>query len=505
MSPALKNPVLFLLTIFVASVLSCNFFQGDTGIKKTILAASMETVPPAPPEGAFQLSQFGITWFFADTPGQYGRFANGDHWVVGPVSIIYIAPLSFKSRWKRVWNGSMVNPSPRSGMDQGYDSAMYGQYGPAYDPSLNAGFPDEEYLSADNPLVLQPGSSLVSTISAPEPGARSQLESAAILTVLDTAPPDGSFRPPYCGSDKTACFNESDLQTGLLANLGSSAIAEVPDMTAIERYFERPWIDHVPGWVGGCVHPVSNMPNYGREIASQVGEGALMLHLDFSLEEKRTLLIRYVQLGIDLYGIVMDGGEENWPPNGGHASGRKWPIMFAGLMLNDPDMAGIGLRSGDYTGTGRVHFGEDGQTFYVTAEDVALDHHPDERSCEIEYTTNDIGLPEWGIVHALHPAADNKNWETVYRQCCTTNAWAGFILSALIMGQKTSWNHDVIFDYTDRYMTVEMAINGTGAWTRQWSRFTENMWDHFRADYGAIWPSGTTWQGIDLLNGLFCD
>ena len=169
-------------------------------------------------------------------------------------------------------------------------------------------------------------------------------------------------------------------------------IEGVPAMADIERYFERPWIDHVPGWVGGYIHPAGNMPDYGREFASEAGEGALVPHLDFTLEEKRTLLIRLVQLGIDLDGIVQDGGEENWPNNGGYASGRKWPVIFAGLMLGELSMSGIGLWSGDYThegGAGHVHFGEDDQTFYVTAADSTLDHHPDDRACELKYAASD--------------------------------------------------------------------------------------------------------------------
>ena len=484
---------LIILSVFLSFSLyaSCSCFQSKVREKKTLLVSDMEVILPPPPDGAFQISQFGITWYF-DATYQYGQYANGDYWVVGPVSIIYISPLSYRSRTKRVLNGSMVNPSPRSGMQQGYDSAMYGQYGPAYDPGLNAGFPDERFLSEANPLILPPGSSLVSSISAPEAGARSQLDAAAVLTVVASAPTTGSFRPPYCGSDKISHFNVSDVSTAGFVNL--TPVTDTPGMAAVERYFERPWIDHVPGWTGGYVHPVNNMPNYGREIASEIGEGALMFHLNFTNVQKQTLLIRYVQLGIDLYGIVLDGGESNWPANGGHASGRKWPILFAGLVLGDAAMASIGSSA--------VAFGEDGQTFYITRQDIDRDHHPDNRSCELEYAQADLGLPEWGIVHDSDPVADNKNWTTVYRQCCTAHAWGGFVLSALIMGQRANWNHEPLFDYMDRYMAVELILNGKGAWTRQWSRFAENMWDTYRSNYTA---EGPVWTKAGVADGLFCD
>ena len=487
----MRKLIVLLIFILCTGYTSCSCFQSKVREKKTLLVSDMEAILPPPPEGAFQIPQFGVTWYF-DADYEYGQYANGDYWVVGPVSIIYISPLSYKSRTGRVCNGSMLNPSPTNGIYQGYDSAMYGQYGPAYDPDLNVGFPGEILLSEENPLILLPGSSLVSTISVPEAGARSQLDTAAILTVVSSAPPVGSFRPPYCGSDKIPHFNVSDLSTAGLSSL--APVAETPSMAFIERYFERPWIDHVPGWMGGFIHPVNNMPNYGREIASEIGEGALMLHLNFTNAQKQTLLRRYVQLGIDLYGIVLDGGDNNWPANGGHASGRKWPIMFAGLVLGDAAMAHIGSSG--------VAFGEDGQTFYVTQQDIDRDHHPDERSCELEYAQTDLGLPEWGIVHDSNPVADNKNWTTVYRQCCTAHAWGGFVLSALIMGKRGNWNHEPLFDFMDRYMAVELIINGQGAWTRQWSDFAENMWDEYRDDYTA---EGAVWTKANVADGLFCD
>ncbi|NTU64491.1 MAG: hypothetical protein HGB05_14105, partial [Chloroflexi bacterium] len=342
---------------------------------------------------ANQLSQHGITWTFSQ-PTEYGQFANGDYWVTGPVTITAISPASILSGTRTI-HGSMINPSPSTGSTQGYDSAMYGGYGPDFSAALNVARPNGQSLSAANPLIVPPGSSLVSAISLPEAGGRVQLRTAAILTVLPAPAPAGSFRPPYTGSDKTIRFNTSQLNRARLAHL--TPVAETPSLAEVERFFERPWIDHIPNWMGGYHHPEENMPNYGREIATEVGIGALMLNLDFTPQAKETLLIRYVQLGLDLYGVAINGGEENWPPNGGHSSGRKWPIVFAGIMLADAAMQHIG--PGD--GSGTVMFGEDGQTFYVTQADIDRTHDPDLRGCYLEeYQASDLGLPEWGIVHS---------------------------------------------------------------------------------------------------------
>ena len=39
------------------------------------------------------LSQFGITWTL-DLEHEYGQFANGDYWVIGPVTVTAISPAS---------------------------------------------------------------------------------------------------------------------------------------------------------------------------------------------------------------------------------------------------------------------------------------------------------------------------------------------------------------------------------------------------------------------------
>ncbi len=451
-----------------------------------------------------QVSQFGITWTF-NKDYTVGRFANGDYWVIGPVTIIGIDPPSTQTNGRTI-NGSMVNPSPKLGTKQGYDSTMYGKYGRGknFIPNLNVARPNNRDLSARNYFVLQPHSSLVSTISITEQGHRPQLRTAAILTVLSEPAPEGSFRPPYCGSDKTIKFNKDQLNYSLLANL--KPVPGAPDIMTVERYFERPWIDHVPRWTGRYHHPTENMPDYGRDIATRIGIGAIKLNLDLTNKMKEVLLIRYVQLGIDLYGVLQDGGERNWIGSGGHASGRKWPILFAGLVLNYPDMINIGRTDiANYNPSHEeyVHFGEDDQTFYVSDKEIYeppyIKHiHPngfvyyghgkgDKRLDYLEYTQVHRGMPEWGIEHTTRPNEDGLDWNASYRRAGTANAWGGFVLAAHIMGVKELWNHDPLFDYMDRYMEVEKEYAGAGHWIRQWSRFVEKMWDAYRADYGPVW------------------
>lgn len=451
------------------------------------------------------LHQFGITWQFADHH-TVGKFTNGDFWVVGPTTLVTIEPRSTLAGG-RIMNGSMVNPSPQA-RKQGYDNQMPVN---EYDAALNVAF----NVSPEKTLTLQPHSSLVSTISIEQRvgGNDTQMQRAAVLTILPSPAPAGSFRPPYSGTDKTVRFNKSMLNYSLLKRL--APVSNTPSLTTVQNYFAAPWIDHQSGWIARYQHPRMNMPEYGREIHAQIGEGALMLHLDFEPSQKETLLIRYVQLGIDLYGVVAAGGVWNWVGEGGHGGGRKWPILLAGMVLNDPPMKSIGQKSGDYLyqngyGPGNcppdyIHFGEDDQTFYVTEFDVGLTNgptwKPDSRDAQkTPYTESDIGLPEWGIMHSHVPTASNKSIWTMYRNVAGPPFHSTALAALLTEGAKGLWNHDAYFDYTDRYMALTAADGEYSGWWSGIGTFSRNMWDRYRAQCGPVWPETATAGGDPVLS-----
>jgi len=428
---------------------------------------------------ASSVNQFGITWTF-DKAYTIGQFANGDYWVIGTVTIIGINPPS-TSVSGRVKNGSMLNPSPTND-NQGYDSAMLN-----YQSVLNVAY----QVNAANPLVISPSKSLVSTISDPETndppyGKRPQIQTCAVLTILSSAPLAGSFRPPYAGTDKTVKFNKSQLNYSLLAKL--PLLPNTPRLkqqagdaqnASVERIFERPWLDHRWGWYSDWYHPDYNMENYGRDLSTQVGIGALALNSNYIDAEKETLLIRMCQLGIDNYGVYQAGCFYAWEPDGGTASGRKFPILLAGIVLNDSSMGNIGQHA-----INDPYFGEDAQTFYVQQTSSGVYNYG-----YGGYTSADVGLPEWGIRHAHYSDPpgyryDDKTWDSGYRRCCTANSWGGFVLATLAMNAKAEWGHNALFDYMDRYMATEPKGD-----FRQWNPWVEDMWDTYRAQFGPIWPN----------------
>jgi hypothetical protein len=96
----------------------------------------------------------------------------------------------------------------------------------------------------------------------------------------------------------------------------------MPKIQKYIRFTQRPW-------VGTCFfgfeEPVENMPQYGLEYGRVVGISALLLCIDIKSQQKEPLLVNFVQVGIDLGGIVR-AGHPGWTGWGGHGSGRKLPL-----------------------------------------------------------------------------------------------------------------------------------------------------------------------------------
>lgn len=401
------------------------------------------------------IERHGVTWTLLRAK-RSGRYINGDWWVIGPVSITSITPECARED-ARVQHGAMLNPDPASGK-QGYDNATAGDIAYSrYSDQLNVA----RGVAPSTPLVVPAGSSLVSVVSHPVAGQLPQLDRCAVLTVVAEAPSPHAFRPPYCGTDKRHRWSAEALDFTCLTRL--QPVAGSPSPRELVARLEHTWLDHLPGFQGRYLHPRDNMPDYGREIADLVGAAALTLNLDIPADDKRALLIVLVQLGIDIYGVIENGGR--FDADGGQGSGRKLPMLLAGVALDDPELRALAREES-------MAFAEDAQTFYVKETSPGIFNGGHGGYCEA-----DVGLPEWGNSHADDPSRDHKSWSTdPYRRCCTANSWVGFVLAARIMGLRAEWGHPALFDYVDRYMQIEQP----GHWMRSWSPFAERMWERYR-------------------------
>ena len=451
-----------------------------------MLVAASALALPTILTAATSIISNGITWKFS-ADHETGVFVNGDPWVIGPVSVISITnnlnDPSFTP--KPGQNGSMVNPGTT--VKQGYESAITRNY----EETLNAALPNGQPISTKNPVVLQPNSTLVSTVSwlfnSPtdlEPGAprfdtttqatRSATRSAGILTVLSEAPPADAFRPPYVGADKSIKFRTSQLDYSKLPVLETPPDASAPGMASLADSFSKTWLDHVNSWIGAAHHPTLHMPNYGRDMGRLVVDATLLLFTDPAPQgknpDKDRLIIGLVQYGIDSAGIADNNG--GWQADGGHGLGRKWPILFAGALLGDDHMLNVGKWE--------TRFQENEQHFYVSQAEIDMTNSsewaPDKRVEKQPYTAEDIGKPEWGIRHVENPKADNAHWSAIYREI-NGAVCPGFALAAQLMNLKKAWNHEAFFDYCDRYMVWRTEMPPVA---NQPGNFLVAMWDTYR-------------------------
>jgi hypothetical protein len=254
------------------------------------------------------------------------------------------------------------------------------------------------------------------------------------------------------------------------------------------------------------MHPTNNMPGYGADLAIAVNDAALTLMLDYTQQEKELLLIRLLQYGLDIYGtteywpggniyttVASQGGL--WMGAGGHGMGRKLPVVLAGLMLGDTNISKYA--------DGNLYpiFQEEQQHWYIREYDVGREmlQEPDLNPPKLRttYTSDQVGIPEWGESHMYRQERDWNDWMATYRHIAVPSNY-GAALVAIMMGQKNAWNWPAFFDYCDRYNQTRTELN-MSVQTYE-SAFARDFWDTFRNDYPPVWSASG--DEAPVLQGL---
>jgi hypothetical protein len=373
---------------------------------------------------------------------------------VGPVTITAISPQPTTS--SPYLNGSVKN-LPTSNGKSGFDSR------------LNDGVDESWWFDATlrsyPPITLNPGDALVSSISLatihslPEVMRASDMSvspvaSASVLTVLGSAPSADAFRPSYCDRSQTI-YHANVLQRNLLPSLTPPNPSSTPTLAQYEALYRRPWIDTNAFLFDA---PAEYMPSYGQHIAFADSYASLLLMLNFPASQKTNLTNYFVQYGIDLYGCVQAG--YGWPAFGGHRSGRKIPIIFAGILLNDSGMKNV-------SATHPEQFGEDMQTLYIKNLPPAGSFQQAWQGATVIYgghygvhvngTPVSPGLngPYEQLQPSAWPLSGNEQLGEAYRRCCTSVSWVGEALAVHLLNGESVWNYPAFFDYVNRWMTED--------------------------------------------------
>jgi hypothetical protein len=432
-----------------------------------------------PMQAATSVSHYNATWTFSeDRPT--GVFANGEPWVVGPVTITRITPDNNAS-WDESFPGQ---PGPNSGSMrvtipntfQGYCTKLKYSSGM---PHEGAYYKSELDLSrtANLPALLQPGEMLMTATGQVETGdVRSCINEICVLTVLSEVPPEGSFRPSLFSKEpRKIQYNKKDINYSVLKNL-----TPVPNTLSLAEVMVRlpalPWFEYDNSWVQSSYGPANNFatngkpvsyPNdssvYGREIAFKWSNIALWLNTSNTQEMKEAAMIRTIQCGLDIASFIRQGGV--FHSDGGHKIGRKFPMLLAGLALNDQEILALAADKNP------PRFSEDQSTFIVQSSDVGRVVSGGEGA---QYKPEDVGLADWGVKHYNNPEYDDRRWAEdgdsggVYYRYVTWPAMVGSVLAVDLMGRQDAWNHPAIFSYTERFR----SRHGIG------SGVEEQMWSH---------------------------
>ncbi len=434
------------------------------------------------------VSDHGITWTFEE-PAAAGRFVTGDYWIVCPARVTAIDPPPEGGR-----NGSVLNLPPvddRTGFD---DRTVEGRF--------------DEGLRSYPPIDLVPGDRLASSISFETPGSvenwlregsgetsESPVWSVSVLTCVAEPPPEDAFRPAYTDPE-ARIFRLSDLDRSILPALAPPQAIDGALLDDLASRLSRPWIDNL---FFGFDAQVEYMAMYGREMGRVASMASVLLLYDLPADQDASqdrLLVGFVQRGIDLWGLVR-AGHPGWAAFGGHGSGRKWPIVFAGLLFADPEMASPPTSYPD------TRFGEDMHTSYVADLAPPADQPPWWDASDVVYTGH-MGVlggvavnddPAWGPYEHLAPEDWLDDIGESYRRCCTSQAWVGQALAARVLDAQADWGHDAFFAYVDRWMNPDGDTEYTqeiferrgsdfrGAWAahgRGWDPLVEEAWAAYR-------------------------
>jgi len=425
-----------------------------------------------------EITQYGITWTF-NTDVTAGQFVTGDWWVLDEGSGITVASVSPAPGGGS--NGSMLNPV--SGGNHPFDDRVRA----FYDANLAAAFP----------LSMSAGDALVSTISRGSETTdwagttidnKVMVRTAAVLTVLSAVPPADAFRPAYVDRSQTI-YRTSGIDYESIPALDTTGITFDEDLSYYERGLERPWMLFVHEWPGRDIHPHQNMKGYHRSVGEFLSEASLMILTD--LENKETLINRYVQLGIDYYHVGIEGD--------GDGDYYVAPVILTGHFFGNSDIEDA------FINDNILSLPRDYPDFYYYADrndttTSAIVTPGETWSGHTVFFRNNLASNR-GYEH-LHPSEWNltaggyaeSQKDEDYRIGSDTHQHVGMILAARILDLQTKWNHDPTFDMMDRWMddadpAAEYAIlsiydtEALEAEKTSESSFIDDMWDLYRSSY----------------------
>lgn len=379
-----------------------------------------------------------ITFFF-DQPRPVGQYVNGDYFVQSPVKIIGTNPAGVRTGGHEL-NGMELNP--RSG-PQGFDSRrppnnrLVYEYNSArnIDPGITA-------KSVDF-AVGQEGSLVKMTsypLSSQKGSGYSWLERAAVLTVVKNIPRRDSFRPAPRGTNKESLHTFNDLDFSVLRKLPPiEGLRSFDDRVFCVKPLFVTWSSFGDA-VLSAIRPGKHYPcgGYQPEVGETFQSVAMLLHSNYTNEQKRELYIHTVQVGID---IVYSLLAHKPATTNAYSTSLLVPAAFAAIGLNSPEMKNMFKNNG---------MGQRDTFFYFEQHmvDRPIDQWPASsawRNVKLPIQQGHVGLPT-----KSHVAGDNGNVSHAYMYY-NSAIFVGNLAIMLLPGGEELLDAPIRIDLGDRH------------------------------------------------------
>ncbi|MET3527275.1 SwmB domain-containing protein [Phenylobacterium koreense] len=432
------------------------------------------------------ITEFGVTYHLAGTVATSAYVVNG-LWAQGPLDMaqqpsppaeskdgtVIIANGGTQSYTGRRINGMQFNPGniadaialglPASDntygrtVGHGFDSIANhpGAEALVYRPELDRTL--GPLTDLNNLTVAKSISITAEPMSRPDQAVN---QVVSTLTITDTPPAEGDFRPPPSWADKTHYWNTSDVDLSFLPNL--TAPAGAPTFAAVMAYLAKPWnyacTDNTGG--GRTINALSNQPNYGQDIGFVCSNALLLLCTDaLTTSEKQQMAYAVIQQGIDLYGRLSAGNLGEWYRLGG---GNSWPLMLLAFTARALQGAPFADDMATYLdeATNRHRWSEFDQIFVVRDRYTRIIPTPFGDRVLTQYKRFMTGVPDWRQ-SAYDPLDAGCNFDTAYRAIIASYVLAAF-LAARLMGLLPLLGADEVTTYYDRFRDwIEVEAEGS--------------------------------------------
>lgn len=415
---------------------------------------------------AESLSIFGVTFTF-ETPRPVGQYANGDWWVLGPVTFTAITPASAiqtigtdddgMTFTNRVVHGTMVNPGNRiyasggllanntDNSKQGWDGLHRELLGTPTDKNIYKPTFNRDPGATGEPLVVTKGSvvKFVSNLTPPAQRRPVGLD-MVVLTVVDAIPAADAIRPGVSRADKASPCRLSEFNLDVFQNLEPTVNAPTFEQALgwVDRYIEAGQVDFLNNY---SHKGINNHPEYGRNVGNELHRALLCLHLKtFSSEQKLTLLSHMAAIADD---FVARHEENGVTLGGGGGNQFKKPVVAlcaAALGANAPASWRTHLSDAE-----KFRWAEDSQIFSVDGIDISLPRTRADGRPRSPYTYQMFGSADWGEAASYQVERSGSNWNAFYRDIVAYSLYPGALAVELTAGAKALWDHPEFWLYMD--------------------------------------------------------